>query len=443
MINRFALIVLVIPSLLAVPAQENTTIVEFDQHYTLLSTGNLIAVWDITITPEEGLKSMVLHAFFSKKAYIKNVVVSDAEGSLNSKMLSREGVPLLEITFRDRLPPGQQYHFTCNLEVWKAVDIGETEGSFTMLTGYNFPVEKLKVTAALPGGTKLRSFFPADGKVSSGEVTSISWTMSSLPSGYNIQISIAFDILSESFADNLFQDGLNLYNLKDFENASSKFEQARDIYSELNLQEKVSQCDTYLGYIEGMKAGLPLFEEGVTLYQEGKYAEAAAKFQEVKSIFEQYGIVTDEVDTYIEKSTTYLDAFSELQKGDTLLQEGKKTEARAHFVKARELFSGLGDSVMVEQVNTKIEETAEKEVVQEEKGRSFTGLVVVVIAIAGIVGLVLVRVRKPAVLLTEEQVQEEMRQLKARFVYGEINKKQYEERLAELEKMLEERKKKE
>jgi uncharacterized membrane protein len=51
--------------------------------------------------------------------------------------------------------------------------------------------------------------------------------------------------------------------------------------------------------------------------------------------------------------------------------------------------------------------------------------------------------RKPAPVYTDEEIREEMRQLKARFVYGEINKKDYEKRLAELESKLKEKKQEE
>lgn len=438
--KRLVLIALMIPSFYFVPTQEKISIKQFDQYYTLYTTGNLKAVWDITIVPGEGTESMFLHVFFSKKAYVKDAVVTDSEGSLNSKMVSREGVPVLEITFRKRLSAGVEYHFKCTLDVWKAVEVGETEGSFTLLTGYNFPVETLNITAVIPEGTKLRSFFPADGKVSAEK--SVSWSMESLPAGYTIQVSLSFDVLSEKYADTLFNDAVNLYHLQDFEGASQKFEQARLIYEALHLQEKVDQCDTYFARIEGLKKGLPLFKEAVQLYTDGNYSEAAAKFREVKSIYEEHQLPTDEVESYLVKCDTYVSAFSELQTAETLLGENKGTEAREHLVKARELFLAVNDTTMVEQVDARIAQISSRtEAPQTKTGRKLF-LFIAVVAIVAVVAAVFVVSRrpKPSPVQSQEEIQEEMRKVKARFVYGEINKKEYDEKLAELEKQLRERK---
>jgi tetratricopeptide (TPR) repeat protein len=434
--SKVILLVVVILSLL-MPAQEKMTIVQFDQHYELLSTGNMNAIWDLTIIPGEGVKSMLLHAFFSPKAYIKDVVVTDSEGSLNSKMITKEGVPILEITFRGRLTPGAEYHFTCNLDVWKAVDIGETEGTFTLLTGYNFPVENLNITTVLSEGMKLRNYFPADGRASNNTV---SWVMNTLPSGYNIQISIYFDVLSESFADNVFEDGVNLYDLQDLDNARKKFEQARSIYESLDVQAKVDACTMYLEQIEGLEEGLPLMTEAVNLYAQKEYDQALSKFEQVKSIYEDHHISTDEIDEYISTITVYQEAFSELQKGEAALNTGKGEEAKTHFLRAKELFSEVGDSDMVEEIDAKLAQiSVPEEVIEPQEPSSISTVTIMLVVIVSIVlaSILLMKYksREPPIY-TEEEIREEMRQLKARFVYGEINKKDYEERLAELEEKL-------
>ncbi|MBU7001015.1 MAG: hypothetical protein HXS41_05560 [Theionarchaea archaeon] len=435
------LIGIVIPHLMMVPAQEKITITQFDQYYVLLPSGNLKATWDITILPEGIVKSMILHAFFSKRAYVNDVVVSDAQGSLNSRMIDRESVPLMEITFRERLVQGEEYHFTCELDVWKAVDIGETEGSFTLLTGYNFPIEKLNVTTELPAGTKLRNYFPADGKVTSGETSSIFWSMGSVPAGYNIQISVSFDLLSQAFADNLFADGVNLYTLHDFDNAVEKFQQAQEIYQSLNFYEKVTECSVYLDRIEGMKIGLPVFEEALTLYQDKNYAQAGSKFTEVQAVYQLHQISTDEVDGYIERCTTYLEAYSELDRGDEQADVGDYQEAADHYTKARELFSQLGDTVMMAQVDSLIQQitpvTPQPTDAPAERRGGNVLVVVGLLAALGVGGaLYVTKTKKPVPVRTEDEIREEMRQLKARFVYGEINKKDYEEQLASLEEQI-------
>jgi hypothetical protein len=61
-----------------------------------------------------------------------------------------------------------------------------------------------------------------------------------------------------------------------------------------------------------------------------------------------------------------------------------------------------------------------------------------VVVVAAVAAGLLMKLRKPAPVYTKEAIQEEMRQLKAQFVYGEINKKQYEEQLSKLEKQLQE-----
>ncbi len=441
MMNRYVVIAVLIPSFVMAPAQMNITIVQLDQYYELLPDGNMLATWDITILPEGNEKNMVLHAFFSRKAYIEELVVSDAVGSLSSRVISREDIPLIEVTFRERLTPGSEYHFTCRMKVWKAADIGETEGSFTLLTGYNFPIERLNVAVQLPEGTRLRNYFPADGRAS-GEPPSVTWSMSSLPEGYNINVSVAFDILSEAFADNLFSDGENLYRLKDFENARKKFEEAREVYLSLNLRDEASQCSVYLDQITGMEQGLPVFEEAVALYENGEYAEAVTKFNEVKTIYEEHSIDTAEIDTFISDCTTYIKAYDELEKAEAYVREGKNDEAREHFMNAKNLFSQVADTAMMQQIDANLEQLKPTETPpQTGTQRRGTGLLLVIfVVVIGVVAFFVMKSRKPAVARTEDEIREEMRELKARFVYGEINKKQYEDQLGQLEEQLKSKK---
>jgi tetratricopeptide (TPR) repeat protein len=419
-------------------AQEKIIIVSFDQTYEVFPNGNLDAVWDITIIPEGSVKTMLLHVFFSQKASIEEMVVKDAQGSLNSRMLFKEGVPILEIDFRDRLLPGEEYHFTCIMEVWKAVDMGETEGTFTLLTGYNFPIETLNISTTLPENTRVRNIFPADGQISSsGKKTTLLWSMNSLPSGYNIQISISFDVLSEEFAEMLFADGENLYNLRDLTNAETKFQQALAIYESLNLQGKIDDCETYLIRIEGLREALPILQDARNLLNNGNYREALTQFKEVKSIFQEHDISTREIDEYIHNSTTYIQAYDELQSADDALASGDTDAALTHLRQAREFFIQVKDTQMVDTIDEKIDSIPSPE--PQSEPRSGTGLffLLIIIALAALGGIILLRKReKPPIVQTTEDIKEEMRQLKARYVYGEINKREYDEQLSQLEEQL-------
>lgn len=439
-ITGIILMAFMIPNLFFIPAEEKITIVTFNQTYEVLPNGNLNAIWDITIIPEENVKTMLLHVFFSKKASVEEVVVKDSVGSLNSRMLFKEGVPILEIDFRDRLIPGVEYHFTCSMEVWKAVDIGETEGTFTLLTGYNFPIHTLLITARLPENTRVRNIFPADGRISTaGKETTILWSMNSLPAGYNIQVSFSFDVLSEDFADMLFSDGENLYNLRDLNNAETKFLQALTIYESLGLQTRVDACETYLNRIDGLREALPLLENARNDLTIEKYSEALTQFKEIKTVFETHEIPTDEIDEFIQTTTTYIQAFDELEKGDTALTSGDNKTALTHLKRARDLFIRVNDTEMVDVIDSKISSIPPPETQPEEKPRSGGGLVIllVLVALAGMVGIIIMRRgEKPRPAQSKEQIREEMRQLKARYVYGEINKKEYDERLAVLEEQL-------
>jgi tetratricopeptide (TPR) repeat protein len=248
-------------------------------------------------------------------------------------------------------------------------------------------------------------------------------------------------MLSREFADSLFADGVNLYTLHDFDNATEKFQQAGEIYQLLDLYEKVTECSVYLDRIEGMKIGLPIFEEALTLYQNRDYAQAVSKFTEVESMYELHQIPTDDVEAYIEKCNTYLEAYSELDQGDEQAEAGNPTEAVNHYEKARELFSQLGDTVMVAQVDSTIQQVAlatPRPTSAPAEGRRGKGVVLVgLVAVIGIGGVLYVmKMKKPVPLRTEDEIREEMRQLKAQFVYGEINKAEYEGQLASLEEQL-------
>lgn len=437
-ITGIVFIALILSTFHFVPAQEKIIIYSFDQTYNILPNGNLDAVWDITIIPETSVKTMLLHVFFSQKASVEEVVVTDAQGSLNSRMLLKEGVPILEIDFRDRLTPGEEYHFTCTMNVWKAVEIGETEGTFTLLTGYNFPIETLTIATILPENTRVRNIFPADGQTSTkGKNPTIFWALNSLPSGYNIQVSVSFDVLSEEFADMLYADAENLYTLRDLTNAENKFLQALTIYESLSIQSKINECDVYLTRIEGLRKALPILEDARNQLNNRKYEEALTQFTEVQSIFQEYNIPTTGIDEYIQNITMYIQAYDELDKGDTAFASRDTKAALDHWREARSLFLQVHDTQMVEAVDAKITAIPSPTPQPEPRSRSSLIILAILIACVGVGGIILLKKRQsPPALHSTEDIREEMRQLKARYVYGEINKREYDEQLAILEEQL-------
>ena len=217
--------------------------------------------------------------------------------------------------------------------------------------------------------------------------------------------------------------------------------------------------------------GNELYTEAVNFYNEGDCSEAVSLFTQAQTAFLQEGNqeMADECQSYIDECKDVLtvqeEADSTFLQAEALFQRGDFEEAKILYEQAQSLYEELGDSEKVQTCLGRIAEIEGKmvpvteappEEVPQKKG---TGLLLVIVVAAvvllGVGSYVLMKRRGPGRVPEErvpeekperieeleefekpesvrKEIREEERKLKAKFVYGEINKEEYQEKLTKL-----------
>lgn len=216
-------------------------------------------------------------------------------------------------------------------------------------------------------------------------------------------------------------------------------------------------------------AGTDYYNRGVALFNEGKCAEAVPLFTQAQTAFqgEGNGEMASQCQTYIDQCTQILtkqaEADSKVLQAEELVQQGKIEDAVTLFEEARALYQELGNSEKVEWIAQRITEIQSTPVPPEEtpevseKKSSGRGLILVaVVAAVIVISFFVVKTFRKGGVETEkklekpekrekpekpgeketvsERIKEEERKLKAKFVYGEINREEYREQLKNLYK---------
>ncbi|WP_156300536.1 hypothetical protein [Streptobacillus canis] len=161
----------------------------------------------------------------------------------------------------------------------------------------------------------------------------------------------------------LYESGINLYNLGRFEEAKSRLEQSRNIYSRYSMNRNVEQIDVYLRDIVrrvDLDKANRYFDEGKTYYNSGNYERAKIRFIDAKEIYEKYRNYTlsREIDVYLENIKYRV----ELQSADKYFEEGQRNYnlqrydvAKDAFEKAREIYISRGERAKVSQIDVYLE----------------------------------------------------------------------------------------
>ena len=198
---------------------------------------------------------------------------------------------------------------------------------------------------------------------------------------------------------------------------------------------------------------------GDRYFEEENFERAKKYYEEAKSLYQR--IKNQEKVELMDEKTQKCVAFIDLSEGDMHFEQGQHLKAMQSYEKARKEFMLLGNLDMVDYIETQLEELSEitgkpvSPVPQENPARSRTPakgagglfLVILIVAVVGLVAYVF-KFRKPSstsdsektegrsqqeYLSPSQQKAEEVRTLKAKFVYGEISRKEYEKKLRELE----------
>jgi tetratricopeptide (TPR) repeat protein len=195
-------------------------------------------------------------------------------------------------------------------------------------------------------------------------------------------------------------------------------------------------------------------------FDEGDYEKAGKYYSEAKSLYQQAGDneKAQEMDTMFKESTAWLN----YEMGEELYERSEHLRAMQAYEKARREFVLLGNADMVDRIEERLEELSEltgkpvspiserplPTATPRERGGGGGLLFVLIVCCLVGVGVYLWKFRgapegeevkkeeEPAQiepLTASEAKSEKIRELKAKFVYGEINRQEYEKKLRELE----------
>ncbi len=210
-------------------------------------------------------------------------------------------------------------------------------------------------------------------------------------------------------------------------------------------------------------SGNEYLTRAMELYDKKEYSQAITVFTQAQTAFLQEGNqeMADQCQTYIDKCRELLadraEADSKFSQAEALFQEGEYEEAAVLYEEAQTLYEKLGDSEKAQACSGRITEIQSLQVPEEEpveapEKRKGSGALVLVIVVAavGVGGYFVMKRYAGRKIVTEEgevveekrevvekiapsdRIREEERKLKAQFVYGEISREEYQEKLRKL-----------
>ncbi len=213
-----------------------------------------------------------------------------------------------------------------------------------------------------------------------------------------------------------FASALEFFNKGNCTGAVPLFNQAKNAFTAQGNQEKASECQSYIDQCEALLAAEradSTFLQAEEKYQNGEYADALRLYKEAKSLYEGQGN-TEKVGVCSER----IEEIETLQRPtETPKEEEKEPKGRRGIFLVVIVIAALagGSYFAVKHMRRGVaagekEEKAKiKEKVAEEKGP------------------------EPKEMTRSERIREEERKLKAQFVFGEINKEEYQEKLKKLQ----------
>jgi tetratricopeptide (TPR) repeat protein len=187
-------------------------------------------------------------------------------------------------------------------------------------------------------------------------------------------------------AESLLQQAEEAFKNFEFQGAIAYATQAKQLYEELGDEENIVLVNDILLKYKDASNAEDLIEEGTTLRETGEYETAKQKFLEAKQIYQECGLTqkVSETETAISELDELMRKEEILQEADSLFEQGKEAfeeesyeSALDYFQQAREKY----ESVESEKVS-ECDEWIEKTKIEMEKGFCLgTALVVVLVAL--------------------------------------------------------------
>lgn len=257
-------------------------------------------------------------------------------------------------------------------------------------------------------------------------------------------------------------------------------DQQIDVVLAHSVQSLTTEQDSFLYFMENQtqiieepKKGRELYDEALTLYNEGNCTDALPLFAQAKDEFlkEENQEMVDASQEHIDQCKTMLavkEADSLFSRAENKFEQKEYEDAVELYKQARTAYEELGESEeaalctqriqYIQGLQSSAEKTPEPESKPHSKRRPAVALIPLVVIMIGVGAYYLVKQRKKLTAVVEfeekeeeateveekvkdlkkpkiipsERIKKEERKLKAQFVYGEINRKQYREALGKL-----------
>ncbi|MBU7033444.1 MAG: hypothetical protein HXS53_13005 [Theionarchaea archaeon] len=194
-------------------------------------------------------------------------------------------------------------------------------------------------------------------------------------------------------------------------------------------------------------------------FDEGNFEKAKKYYEEAKSLYQR--VKNQEKTGMMDEKTRECTAFLSLSEADLYYEQEEHLKAMQSYEKARREFILVGNLDMISYIETRLEELSEitgrpvspppqestSQTRPERKGAGGLFLVIIIVAVVGLVVYFLKFRSHPEsaddegrepdsqIMSPSQKKAEEIRTLKAKFVYGEISRKEYENKLRELEEL--------
>jgi len=156
-------------------------------------------------------------------------------------------------------------------------------------------------------------------------------------------------------ADNTFEEATETFEQEEYEKAKRQFEKAEILYKALKDTEGESQCQEMITQCEKILSGVQkiyadnTFEEGIEVFEQEEYEKAKRYFRKAESLYRE--LEDTEGESQCQEMITQCEKLLLAKKAETLLEQGKtqyKTfkypSATKSFFQAKDIFEELGNT---------------------------------------------------------------------------------------------------
>lgn len=175
----------------------------------------------------------------------------------------------------------------------------------------------------------------------------------------------------------LLSEGEELFQQREYERALAKFEEAEKVFILAGKEDLAAQCQQYILEVtettESLSRAESALSEGEQLYSEGEYEEARAQFETAHTEYAQLTETDSYYDQYQKEASDGIEkcdlavADQYFAEGERLEGEMQYTEAKDSFLKAKAIYSRLGNdkenvcSERIAEIDRILEEQLKKE----------------------------------------------------------------------------------